>query len=330
MPVSDPILSGHILVVGPCDLYPELESVLQSGQCQIYRAGSPGEALSILRQTPAIDLVIITPGQGLRSYTELCRNIRYGISGCVVAVIFFLPPELADQQTFVYQCGAVDCILAPAPKNEIALRLLNAVRSKRATDSLDDANSVIISLANAIEGKDAYTCGHVERVATYAVEIGKRMGVQGHELRTLRTGAMVHDIGKVAVPEHILNKPGKLDPQEFEIMKRHPVIGYEILKPLRTFREVVPIVRWHHERPNGTGYPDGLGGDELPLQPRIVAIADCFDALITDRPYRPAMPFEKCVTILRQGAEREDLDPILVDVMLDIVQTNTLSMGLKG
>jgi len=141
----------------------------------------------------------------------------------------------------------------------------------------------------------------------------------------LKTGGVVHDIGKVMVPDQILNKPGKLSDEEMKIMQRHPVIGYEILQPLRSFREVLPIVRWHHERPNGTGYPDGLKGDDLPLLPRIAAVADVFDALSTDRPYRAAFSMEKCTAMLKEEARRENLDPALVEVMLQI-----LDAGLPG
>ncbi|HEX2973920.1 MAG TPA: HD domain-containing phosphohydrolase, partial [Tepidisphaeraceae bacterium] len=130
---------------------------------------------------------------------------------------------------------------------------------------------------------------------------------------------VVHDIGKVGIPDHILNKPGKLTDEEFAIMQRHPAIGYDILKPMRTFHAVLPIVRWHHEKPNGKGYPDGLKGDELPLLARITAVADCFDALSTDRPYRPALPLAKCRAILQESGEKGDLDMELVRVLFAIL-----------
>ena len=138
---------------------------------------------------------------------------------------------------------------------------------------------------------------------------------------------MVHDIGKVAVPDHILNKPGKLTDEEMQIVRRHPVVGHDILRSLRTFRDVVPIVRWHHERPNGRGYPDGLKGDELPLLPRIVAVSDWFDAMSTDRPYRPALPVVDCKDIMARSAECGDLDAPLVGIFVGILEESLPSAG---
>jgi HD-GYP domain-containing protein (c-di-GMP phosphodiesterase class II) len=138
----------------------------------------------------------------------------------------------------------------------------------------------------------------------------------------LRTGGVVHDIGKIGIPEQILNKPGKLTAEEYEIMKRHPVIGYDILKPMRTFRTVLPIVRWHHEKPNGRGYPDGLQDKELPLLPRIASVADVFDALSTDRPYRKAMSFEQYREILLSDAEQGNLDMDVVRTLMRIIEAD--------
>lgn len=229
-----------------------------------------------------------------------------------------LPAECPVQRADVFAAGADDCLQLPASPAEIVLRLSNLCRVKRATDSLEDATAVITSLANAIEGRDFYTRGHVERVADYAVELGRRVGVPDTDLAVLHIGGIVHDIGKVAVPDHILNKPGSLTPEEWELVRRHPLVGYDILQPLRTFRSVLPLVRWHHERPNGTGYPDGLTGKELPLLPRIVAVADVLDALSTARSYRPAFSVEKCRQILTTGADKGDLDADLVTTLLEI------------
>ncbi|MEI8195830.1 MAG: HD domain-containing phosphohydrolase, partial [Phycisphaerae bacterium] len=149
------------------------------------------------------------------------------------------------------------------------------------------------------------------------------VGLEAEALETLTLGAILHDIGKIGVPDHILNKPGKLTDEEMAIMRQHPVIGYDILKPLRTFRAVLPIIRWHHERPNGRGYPDGLQSPEIPLLARITAVADVFDALATDRPYRPALPLEKCRAILLEEGTGGNLDMDLVRVLLKLVGTGT-------
>lgn len=203
------------------------------------------------------------------------------------------------------------------------------MRLKQATDLLEDASAVVLALANAVEGKDAYTCGHVERVGTYSVQIGKRMGLSEDDLSALRTGGAVHDIGKIGIPDQILNKPGKLTEEETQVMQRHPMIGYDILKPLRTFQAVLPIVRWHHEKPNGGGYPDGLKGEEIPLLARIAAAADVFDALATDRPYRAAFPIAKCVEILREFVGKGELDEGVVGVLVGILEEGMMVGNLE-
>ena len=213
----------------------------------------------------------------------------------------------------------------PPPNGKSPLRLEKALRLKRAADSLEDATTVVTALASAVEGKDHYTCGHVERVGTYCVEIGRRLSLGPEDLAALKTGGIVHDIGKIGIPDPVLNKPGKLTDEEMTVMRRHPVIGYDILKPLRTFQNVLPIVRWHHEKPNGTGYPDALSGEQIPLLPRIAAVADVFDALITDRPYRKGFPLPKCQAILTETAAKEELDGEIVKVLMEILAAGIMT-----
>jgi len=281
---------------------------------------TPSQVLRRLRDDPDIDAVFFVPTVSPTGCAEVCRTIKLDNRTSRVMVLAMVPDEPPYMVEQFYDAGADDCIHPGAGEREVMLRLARALRTKTAMDSLEDAASVITSLASAIEGKDRYTCGHVERVAAYCMAIGRKMGVSGDDLEALRLGGIVHDIGKVGVPDQILNKPRKLTDEEMAIMKRHPLIGHDILKPLRTFHAVLPIVRWHHERPNGTGYPDGIGGDALPLLPRIAAVADVFDALATDRPYRPALPLAKCREILEEAASRGDLDADAVSTLLKTLE----------
>jgi putative two-component system response regulator len=316
---SQGAISGHVLLVGPPPIPAELEAALSGGSWRCLRSHTPGEALWRLRSESIIDAILVIPSPETPPFLDLCRHVKLGSRNALVGVIFALGADLADRRIEVFDAGADDCIQLPATSDEIAARLLNAVRFKRAADSLEDATAVITSLANAIEGKDHYTCGHVERVATYSVEIARSMRVEPELLASLKTGALVHDIGKVAIPDQILNKPGRLTDEERRIVERHPLVGHDILKPLRTFQNVLPIVRWHHERPNGKGYPDRLEGEAIPPLPRIVAVADCFDALSTDRPYRPALPLPECRDILQRSADDGDLDARVVEVFFQII-----------
>ncbi|MEP6714120.1 MAG: HD domain-containing phosphohydrolase [Terriglobia bacterium] len=172
----------------------------------------------------------------------------------------------------------------------------------------------IEALALAIEAKDATTADHLQRVRVYATEIGKEVGMTTTELDALTAAALLHDIGKLAVPEHIISKPGKLTPEEFEKMKIHPVVGAEILEEVKFPYPVVPIVRAHHEKWDGSGYPYGLAGENIPLGARILSVVDCFDALASDRQYRKALTPEKAMEIVVSEAGRS-FDPVIVDII---------------
>jgi diguanylate cyclase (GGDEF)-like protein/putative nucleotidyltransferase with HDIG domain len=172
----------------------------------------------------------------------------------------------------------------------------------------------IEALALAIEAKDHTTHAHLRRVRTYAVEIGKEMGLPGPALEALRAAALLHDIGKLAIPEHIISKPGRLTPEEFEKVKIHPVVGAEILERVSFPYPVVPLVRSHHEKWDGTGYPDGLKGEEIPLGARILAAVDCLDALAADRQYRPALPLDDAMKYVI-SLSGKSLDPAVVAVL---------------
>ena len=316
---------GMVLVVGPRQRRARLEALVESRQISFICSDGPAEALRTMRSRRDIELLLLAYDDSPSQYVELCRTVKFDQRTSLVGVICLARAEHMYDSMEFFGAGVDECIWEGTSEAELDIRFARALHRQRMNRSLDDASTVIRSLAMAIEGKDHSTCGHVERVGTYSVEIGRRIGLDAAGLDSLKTGGVVHDIGKVMVPDQILNKPGKLSDEEMKIMQRHPVIGYEILQPLRSFREVLPIVRWHHERPNGTGYPDGLKGDDLPLLPRIAAVADVFDALSTDRPYRAAFSMEKCTAMLKEEARRENLDPALVEVMLQI-----LDAGLPG
>ena len=160
----------------------------------------------------------------------------------------------------------------------------------------------IEGLAMAIEAKDHNTHDHLVRTRVYVSEIGAELGLGTLEMQALMTASFLHDIGKLAVPEYIINKPGKLTPEEFDKIKIHPVVGAEILERVRFPYPVVPIVRSHHEAWDGSGYPDGLKGEEIPIGARILTVVDCFDALASDRPYRRAMKTEDAMALVKSKA----------------------------
>jgi putative nucleotidyltransferase with HDIG domain len=179
-------------------------------------------------------------------------------------------------------------------KNEELAHLVDRVRRQHL--------ATIAALSRSMEAKDYYTGGHTERVATLAVEIARRLGYTGDDLHAIEVGALLHDIGKIGVPERILHKPGPLDDDEWEIMKRHPVVSEYILSEIDVPRIVLEIARSSHERIDGAGYPDGLAGEKIPLPARIVLVADALDAMTSDRPYRRGRPVRAALEELRTNS----------------------------
>jgi putative nucleotidyltransferase with HDIG domain len=169
-------------------------------------------------------------------------------------------------------------------------------------------------IAAAVDAKDPYTKGHSGRVASYSVILAKELGLAEDEVDKIRVSATLHDVGKIGIEDRVLKKPGVLTNEEFDIMKRHTVMGYEIVRQVKQLNEMLPGIRWHHEALNGKGYPDGVTGDELPLMTRVIAVADTFDAITTDRPYQAGSEFPKALEILRKHAGTK-YDPIVVDAM---------------
>ena len=196
---------------------------------------------------------------------------------------------------------------AMCEKNDEIVRK-NALLSRTLTELEDNLESIVRAMVRAIEAKDIYTAGHSERVMQYSLWIGEEMGLGPYELRVLEMGALVHDIGKIGVPDDVLTKPGKLTEGEFRLVQKHPVFGANIMGGIPSFRDCLPIVKWHHERLNGTGYPDGLVGDEIPLLVRIAAVADVFDAMTSTRSYRPSIPIGEVVQIMWGEVESGKLD----------------------
>jgi len=218
------------------------------------------------------------------------------------------------------EAGADDYLQKPADQQELEARIRALLRTKRRNDQLEQAEAVIFALARAVEAKDSYTEGHLQRLAGYAVSIGERLGLSGEELIALRHGALLHDVGKVGVDELIIRKGGPLTPTEYRVMQQHTLIGERIVQPLRMAAAVGPIVRYHHERWDGRGYPDGLAAESIPLCARIVAVADAFDAMTTARPYNRVLSVDEAAERLRVGAGMY-WDPTVVNVFLDWLQT---------
>lgn len=196
-------------------------------------------------------------------------------------------------------------------------------RLEESMKALDDSQNIIYALAVAVEAKDPYTRGHSERVAEYSIRLAKKLGLTGHELQVLKGAALLHDIGKIGISGNILRKPGALNALEFQQVRKHPGIGERICLSLKFAQEMLPIIRHHHEHYNGQGYPDGLKGEHIPRLARIIAIADAYDAMTSDRPYRSGLGKEEALRRLKEGAGTQ-WDPHLIPVFVELVKDDPL------
>ncbi len=233
-----------------------------------------------------------------------------------------------DTQEALLEAGASDYLSKPVRPRELVCRVRNLARLKRSLDELDDAERVILTLARTVEAKDEKTEGHCERLSLLSVALGERLGLDASLLRALDRGGVLHDIGKVGIPDPVLFKDGPLDPNEWQIMRQHPVIGDEMVAPLRSLQDVRPIIRHHHERWDGSGYPDGLAGHDIPLTARILQIVDAYDALRSERPYKRAFNHDESIAILREECDRGLWDRNLLDEAFDMFASYRLPPGI--
>jgi len=251
---------------------------------------------------------VIMPG---RSGYELCRQLKTEPGTRLIP--FVLITGLSDRENKVkgIEAGADDFLNKPIFPAELFARVKSLLKLKEFTDELETADSVLCTLGLSVESRDPYTEGHCERLARRASSLGRHLGLDEESIIALRRGGYLHDLGKIAVPDEILKKGSDLTAAEWEIMKQHPITGENICKPLKSLRLVLPIIRNHHEHSDGSGYPDGLHGGQIPLLPRILQVVDVYDALRTARPYKPALTHEQASTTMqveaRNGLWDEDL-----------------------
>lgn len=289
--------------------------ILELSGFRVLTAENGNRALEALQNNGAIDLAILDVVMPGVNGFDVCRAMKASPKTRLVPVVLVTGLSASEDRIRGIEAGADDFLSKPVNAEELRARVRSLIRLKQYTDELESAESVLIALAQSIEAKDAYTKGHCDRLSRYSVGIGRELGLSQEELVALQRGGIVHDIGKVAVPEHILNKPGRLTPEERRIIEQHSVAGERICAPLKSFRLVLPIIRHHHEKLDGSGYPDGLRGEAIPLLARILQTADVYDALATDRPYRAALPHEEALRIMREEAARGWWDARLVGLL---------------
>jgi len=302
--VSNRSLTGTVLIVDdlPANLL-LMRDILSGEGYRVIEARDGDEALALVA-SDAPDLVLSDVRMPNLNGFDFCRALRAQAATRLMPIVLMTGLTESQDRLRAIEAGANDFVTKPIDQAELRARVRSLMEVKRITDDLDSAEAVLRSLALMIEARDAYTEGHCQRLAVYATQLGRRLQLSEEELQALGRGGFFHDIGKMALPDAILLKPGALTPDEFERVKEHTVIGDRLCGDLRVLHRVRAIVRHHHERLDGSGYPDGLSGDAVPLLAQIIGIVDVYDAMTTSRPYRTARTSEEALEELGREVDR--------------------------
>ncbi len=296
--------AGTVLIVDdqPQSLEAMRDALLPLG-FEVWQAleGESGLLLARERQPDVILLDVMMPGiDGF----EVCRRLKADEETRLLPVVFLTGLDSRDARLKGLEAGATDFLTKPFDLVELEVRVRNLVNFRRLTQDLDDAEKMLFAVARTVEARDEGTGDHCDRLSLVGARLGQHLGLDPEAIKTLRRAGYLHDIGKIGIPDAVLLKPGKLDEAEWTVMRSHVEIGVQICAPLRTLRPVLPIIRHHHERRDGSGYPDGLSGDAIPLLARVFQVVDVFDALTNDRPYRKALSTEDALAVQREETAR--------------------------
>jgi putative two-component system response regulator len=316
---------AHILVVDDTALIRQyLQDQLMEEGYVVTTAADGVEALErVAEDTP--DLILLDVMMPRMDGYEVCRSLKSDSRTIFIPIVVVTALTAVQERIKGLEAGADDFLSKPCNRLELLTRVRALLKLKRHTDELENAETVLFSLALSIEAKDPYTNGHCARLVRYSVALGEELGLPPEQLKALHRGSILHDLGKIGVPESILLKPGPLNDAERAVIREHPAIGERICSPLKTLRHVLPIIRHHHERWDGTGYPDGLRGQDIPLTARTLQTVDIYDALTTERPYKPAYTREQACAIMREESSKGWWDPQLIDTFIALAQ-----VGLRG
>jgi putative two-component system response regulator len=319
-PVAAPADRPTILVVeDDAHIRDVLSGLLGTLGYRMLMAASAEQALDALNVVSP-DLVLTDVHLGAMSGIELCARLKADPRYELMPVVILTAVGDLEARVAGLAAGADDFFTKPVAFVELRTRLGALLRVRLLLSQLERAEAVITTLALTIEARDPYTLGHCDRLSRYAVAVGEGLGLDPEMVRSLRLGGYLHDLGKIAVPDGILLKPGPLDPIEYERIRAHPGAGSDLVLGLRSMELVRPIMRHHHEKWDGSGYPDGLKGEAIPLGARIISVVDVFDALHTERPYKAALSRSEAVSTLIRETDLGYWDPRVVETFLEILR----------
>jgi putative two-component system response regulator len=256
---------------------------------------------------------------------EVCRRLKQDEQTRLTPVVFITALNDRRSRIMGIEAGGDDFLTKPFDRLELSARVKSLVRQKRLNEDLDHAEQALFSIARSVESRDPNTGDHCERLVSLAKDFGEFVQLSRFEVRDLTWGSYLHDIGKIGIPDSVLLKAGKLTAEEWDIMRQHVLIGEKICQPMRTMRGVIPIIRHHHERWDGTGYPDGLAGDEIPYLAQVFQMIDIYDALTSARPYKRAFTPEEALEIMVEEAGKGWRNPKLVQQFSDFIRTTQVA-----
>jgi putative two-component system response regulator len=319
-----PPVTGRILVVDDDAAVTRfLQRLLSQHGYEVEIAHDGESALGFIEARPPDVLILdmILPGlTGL----ELCRRLKQDEATRLLPVVLVSGHDEQAKRVEGLAAGADDFLSKPVNSQELIARVRSLARLKRYTDDLDSASSIIMMLAVMVESRDGYNRGHCHRMANYATALGRRLGLSGDDLQTLRRGGFLHDIGMLAISDSVLRKKGVLEPEEYELIRSHPVIGDNLCAHLRSLQPVRAIVRHHHERLDGSGYPDALRGDDTPFVAQIMGLVDVYEAVTTERAYQQARSVTEAVETLRDHVRRGWRRHDITECFIDLISSGTL------
>jgi putative two-component system response regulator len=317
---EDDLAAATLLLVDSVEINRQLvKGILKAGSYRLLECSQPSDAFRILERE-AVDLIIADLMMPECGGLEFCRRLKANRRTRLVPILMLTSVHGIENEVAGLESGADEFLIKPLQPAALRTRVRTLLRSKRAIDSLEEAEAILFALAQTVEQRDKETGNHCQRLATLSVALGTAIGLPEDDLTALLRGGFLHDIGKIAVPDHILFKPASLTEQEWLIMRSHTWKGERICQPMRTLAPVLPIIRNHHERWDGSGYPDGLKGEKIPLLARILQLADIYDALTSKRVYKPAFSQERALEILHEETARGWRDPELVSVFCEILR----------
>jgi putative two-component system response regulator len=292
---------------------------------QTIEAEDGDQALKLARKSPPPQAILLDLQMPKLDGYAVCRALKSDDRNQLIPIVAITDSDSPEEKLRALEAGADDFLRKPINRAELTARLRSLLRIHRHNQELIGAESVALALARAVAAKDGYAQSHVEEVASYTVMLGKSLGMDSAELKILRYGAILHNVGKIGIPDAVLEKTGPLTPREKALFQQHPRIGCDICSPLKPLKAVLPIIRHHKEHWDGTGYPDGLCGDDIPLGAQIVGIVNVYVALISNRPFRQAVSHDEAVARLRAQARQWWHNPDLVEKFIHCLEQSRRS-----